>query len=110
LRRKPNVYHIANTTVYHAANVEDAAKVEEPHPSRRSPRPNAPQSPMTVATIATKCSAARRSIAPRTDAARSAAPCTKDFTTASADGFESGSEKMGDERIQMELNGVWAME
>jgi hypothetical protein len=39
-----------------------------------------------------------------------AALCTKDFATAVADGFETGSEKNGDKRIQTKLNVVGASE
>jgi hypothetical protein len=99
LRRKHGVYRIANATVYRVTNTEDAAEVEEPNPSQRSPKPNTLQSPMTTTKIATKCFAARHSIAPCADIARSTASRTEDFVAAVVDGFESESKKMGDERI-----------
>jgi hypothetical protein len=59
---------------------------------------------MIATEISPKCSVARRSITPRTNDVRSAALHTRDFLTAIADCFESGSEKRGDERIQTQLN------
>jgi hypothetical protein len=100
LRRKPDVYRIATTTVYRTANAKNNAEVREPNRSRRNPKPNVPQSLMIATKITHKRSTAHRSIALRADAHHTTITRTKDFTVVVTIGYESEKDRTGDEECE----------